>query len=55
MVSYTYQYMRADGTLIFRYDDTNHFPHLHTAPHHKHVGENEVIPAHAPDLQSVLR
>lgn len=55
LVSYTYQYMRADGTLIFRYDDTDHFPHLPSAPHHKHLGENEVIAANAPDLQSVLK
>lgn len=55
LVSYTYQYMRADGTLIFRYDNTDHFPHLPTAPHHKHLGENEVIAANAPDLQSVLK
>src|SRR5574339_197823 len=25
---YAFQYMKADGTLIFRYDDTGHFPHL---------------------------
>jgi hypothetical protein len=54
LVSYTYQYMRADGTLIFRYDDADHFMHLPTAPHHKHVGESDVIAANAPDLQSVL-
>ncbi len=55
LVSYTYQYMRADGTMIFRYDDSDHFMSLPTAPHHKHIGEDEVIAADAPDLQSVLR
>ena len=55
LVSYAYQYMRKDGGLIFRYDDTDHFPNLPTAPHHKHVGEIEVIAANAPDLQSVLK
>lgn len=54
-VSYTYQYMRADGTTIFRYDDADHFLNLPTAPHHKHIGETEVIAADAPDLQSVLK
>jgi len=53
-VSYTYQYMREDGALVFRYDDTDHFPNLPTAPHHKHIGDNEVVAADAPDLQSVL-
>ncbi|MBI5842221.1 MAG: hypothetical protein HZB19_19210 [Chloroflexi bacterium] len=55
LISYAYQYMRADGTVIFRYDDTDHFPNLPTAPHHKHIGETEVIAADAPDLQSVLK
>lgn len=55
LVSYAYQYMRRDGTLIFRYDDTDHFPNLPTAPHHKHVGETEVFAANAPDLESVLK
>ncbi len=55
LVSYTYQYMGADGTTIFRYDDSDHFLSLPTAPHHKHVGENEVIAADAPDLESVLK
>ena len=54
-VSYTYHYMRADETLIFRYDDSDHFPNLPSAPHHKHVGENDVIAADSPDLQSVLK
>jgi hypothetical protein len=54
LISYTYQYMHADGTTIFRYDDADHFMHLTTAPHHKHVGEFDVIAANAPDLQSVL-
>ncbi|MCC6298897.1 MAG: hypothetical protein IT314_06340 [Anaerolineales bacterium] len=52
---YVFQYMRADGSLIFRYDDSNHFPRLPTAPHHKHLGAADVIAADAPDLQSVLR
>lgn len=55
LVSYAYQYMREDGALIFRYDDTDHFPNLPTAPHHKHVGETEVVAADAPDLESVLK
>lgn len=52
---YVFQYMRADGSLIFRYDNAKHFENLPTAPHHKHLGETEVIAANAPDLQSVLK
>jgi hypothetical protein len=55
LVSYTYQYMQAGGTTVFRYDDSDHFLELPTAPHHKHVGENDVVAANAPDLESVLK
>jgi len=55
LVSYTYHYMRADETMIFRYDDADHFSKLPSAPHHKHIGENDVIAADAPDLQFVLK
>jgi hypothetical protein len=54
LVSYTYQYMGADGKTIFRYDDSDHYLHLSNAPHHKHVGKRKVIAVDAPDLESVL-
>jgi len=55
LLSYTYQYMREEGSLIFRYDDADHFPHLSSAPHHKHIGASDVVAANAPDLESVLK
>jgi hypothetical protein len=52
---YAYHYQRPDGTLVFRYDNTPHFPALTTFPHHKHVGgELSVVPATPPDLPAVL-
>ena len=52
---YAYHYQRPDGTLIFRYDNSPHFPALPTFPHHKHEGSTAVvIAASQPDLQSVL-
>ena len=48
--TYTYHYQRSDGTMVFRYDNAPHFPKLPSAPHHKHVGENDVVAADAPDL-----
>jgi len=39
----------------FSLRDTDHFPNLPTAPHHKHLEETEVIAADVPDLQSVLK
>ena len=53
--TYTYHYQREDGTLVFRYDNAPHFPDLPSAPHHKHVGESDVIAADAPDIFSVLK
>lgn len=52
---YAYHFQRSDETVIFRYDNAKHYLHLPSAPHHKHLGENEVIAADAPDLQSVLK
>jgi hypothetical protein len=54
-ISYTYHYQRADGMMIFRYDDTPHYLTLPTAPHHKHIGENDVVACRATDLASVLK
>lgn len=52
---YAYHYQRPDGTLVFRYDNTPHFPTLPTFPHHKHEtsGAN-VVAASPPDLQAIL-
>lgn len=51
---YSYHYQDSQGILIFRYDDTPHFPELNGFPHHKHTPEN-VSPAGEIDLESVLR
>jgi len=53
---YAYHYQTADGSLVFRYDRTPHFPQLANFPHHKHIGEEtDVIPADAPDLFRVVQ
>ena len=55
-ISYTYHYQRADGTFVFRYDDSEHYPDLPNFPHHKHAGdESNVTSATSPDLASVLK
>jgi hypothetical protein len=52
---YAYHYQRPDGALVFRYDNTPHFPHLPTFPHHKHEGnESHVMAAGPVDLEAVL-
>ena len=55
-IMYSYHYQREDGSLIFRYDDTPHFPTLPQFPHHKHIGSQaEAVPSQPPDLIAVLR
>jgi hypothetical protein len=52
---YSYHHQAADGSLVFRYDDTPHHRSLAGFPHHKHAGaETRVIPASAPALVDVL-
>ena len=43
----------ARDLLIFRYDNTRHFPALPTFPHHKHTPEG-VVPVSEPDLQMIV-
>lgn len=51
---YAYHYQKEDGTLIFRYDNTEHHASVATFPHHKHSGTGEVINSNAPTLERVL-
>ncbi|MBI5566832.1 MAG: hypothetical protein HY870_18165 [Chloroflexi bacterium] len=52
---YSYHYQRADASLVFRYDDTPHYPELPGFPHHKHAdSEPAVLPVPPPDLVAVL-
>ena len=53
-IEFTFHYQSEDGALIFRYDDTAHYPDLPTFPFHKHTADG-VIAAEAPDLADVLR
>ncbi|MFW6111122.1 MAG: toxin-antitoxin system TumE family protein [Thermoproteota archaeon] len=40
-VEYAYHYQQPSGTLIFRYDNAQHYPGLDSFPHHKHVAGQE--------------
>ena len=54
---YAYQYMDADGNLVFRYDNSGHHRELNlsTYPHHKHDGsQGNIIPSSAPYLNTIL-
>jgi hypothetical protein len=52
-LAYRLNYLDADGSLVFRYDNSPHYPQLPTFPAHKHVG-GSVIEAVPPDLGDVL-
>ncbi len=52
---YAYYYQNKDGVMVFRYDNSNHYPNLSTAPHHKHTSDNDVLAAQPPDLGIVLK
>lgn len=52
---YVYHYQDAQGTFIFRYDNTAHFPTIPTFPHHKHAGsETNIEPSANPDIAAVI-
>ncbi len=51
---YAYHYQRADGTLVFRYDNAPHHPEVSTYPDHIHI-KGRVEAAEPPDLSDVLR
>ncbi len=53
--TYTYHYQNREGKLIFRYDNSPHFPDLLNAPHHKHQADGSVLSSNLPDLEPVLR
>jgi hypothetical protein len=50
---YAYHYQRADGSLIFRYDNAPHHREISTFPDHVH-SEGRVEAAEPPDLSDVL-
>lgn len=54
-IMYAYHYQKADGELIFRYDNTAHHKSISTFPIHKHLMGGDVTSSEAPSLEQVLR
>ncbi len=50
---YRYQYMKADGSLIFRYDNIPHHSEISTFPDHKHYLDKIVESGHV-NLKEVV-
>lgn len=50
---YAYHYQGHNGQLIFRHDNTRHFPSLPSFPHHRHTPYG-VISAKELDLEDII-
>jgi hypothetical protein len=53
-LDYRYHFQDGQNRLIFRYDNTPHFPDLPSFPHHKHLSDR-VIACQKPALTEVLQ
>jgi hypothetical protein len=53
-LGYRYHLQDGQNSVVFRYDDTPHFPHLPTFPHHKHEPA-QVSAATKPTVLQVLQ
>ena len=52
-LGYRYHFQDTKNQLIFRYDNTPHYPNLKSSPHHKH-SKREVIAVEKPSIPNVL-
>lgn len=50
-LGYRYHFQNSQNNLVFRYDNTPHFPEVNSFPHHKHLKDNVV----AVDKPSILK
>ena len=53
-LSYRYHFQDTNAQIIFRYDDTPHFPNLKSFPHHKHLRET-VLDSIKPAIIQVIQ
>lgn len=52
-LGYRYHFQDMQNNLVFRYDNTPHFPRFENFPHHKHL-RDEVFPAEKPSIDQVI-
>jgi len=52
-LSYRYHFQDDRNRLVFRYDNTPHFPDIESFPHHKHT-KNMVLPGTRPSISDVM-
>jgi len=54
VIDYRYHFQDGQNNLIFRYDNTPHFPNLLSFPHHKHLAD-QVISCNQPNIDMVIQ
>ncbi|MFM7887513.1 MAG: toxin TumE [Pseudanabaena sp.] len=54
VIDYRYHFQDGQNSLIFRYDNTPHFPNLSNFPHHKHLAD-QVISSNQPSIATVIQ
>jgi hypothetical protein len=52
-LNYRYHFQDSQNNLIFRYDNTPHFPDIESFPHHKHL-TNDVVSSDEPSVVMVI-
>ena len=52
-LSYRYHFQDRENNLVFRYDNTPHFPDLKSFPHHKHLSD-KVDAVEEPSILNVI-
>jgi hypothetical protein len=53
-LGYRYHFQDKENKLVFRYDNTPHFPDLDSFPHHKH-SMGEVIASDKPSIPMIIQ
>ena len=52
-LNYRYHFQDSQNNLVFRYDNTPHFPDLENFPHHKHLS-NSIVSSEEPSVVRVI-
>ena len=53
ILAYSYHFQDINNVMIFRYDNTPHYPNLETFPDHKHLMDT-VLASSKPTIQQVI-
>ena len=50
---YSYHFMDSGMNMVFRYDNSDHYPEISNSPHHKHLPK-DIITSKEPQLSEIL-